>query len=142
MSSAFRTVVSRRIERSSTTGWLALGDAVVITAFLAMGATHHGIDPLGQPLRVAETVAPFLVGWAIAAPLVGAYGSRARQSLGVAVAIAVAAWLPANILGAALRSTAFFPGQAPLTFVAVTFGVGAVSLAAWRAVFARFARVR
>ena len=136
MSSAFRSVLSARVERSSTTAWVAVGDIVVIVAFLAFGALRHGVDPITQPLRVAGTVAPFLIGWVLAAPLVGAYAPRARQSVKMGALVAAAAWLPANLIGAALRATPYFHGQSPLSFVAVTFAVGAVFLATWRAVVA------
>lgn len=136
MSSALESVLSARVDRSSKTAWLAVGDVVVIVVFLLLGALRHGVNPLAQPLRVADTVAPFLVGWVLAAPLVGAYAPRARQSVRTAAALGVVAWFPANLIGSALRATPYFHGNAPLAFVAVTFGVGAAFLGAWRAAVA------
>ena len=138
MSNALGSAVVGRVERSATTAWLALGDALIIATFLALGALRHNVNPITQPLRVAGTVAPFLIGWAIAAPLVGAYAPRARRSVWTGVSLAVGAWLTASIIGATLRATPYFHGNAPLSFVAVTFGVGAVFLGVWRAVVAYF----
>ena len=129
--------VAGRVERSATTAWLALGDAAVIVAFLSLGAMRHNVNPIAQPLRIADTVAPFLLGWIVAAPLVGAYAPRARRSVRAGVGFAVVAWLAADLIGSALRATPYFHGNAPLSFVAVTFGVGAVFLAVWRAVATR-----
>lgn len=137
MSNALGSAVAGRVERSATTAWLALGDAVVIVAFLALGAMRHNVSPLTTPLRFADTVAPFLLGWAIAAPLVGAYARRARRSVRAGAGLAVVAWLAADLIGSALRATPYFHGDAPLSFVAVTFGVGALFLAVWRAAIAR-----
>jgi hypothetical protein len=137
MSSAFRSAIANRVERSATTAWLALGDAVVIAAFLGLGALRHDVNPLVQSGRFLGTVAPFLLGWAIAAPLVGAYAPRARRSIRTGIGVAVAAWFAANLIGSALRTTPYFHGNAPLAFVAVTFGVGAVFLAVWRATVAQ-----
>ena len=138
MSNALGSAVAGRVERSATTAWLALGDALIIVAFLALGALRHNVNPITQPLRMADTAAPFLLGWAIAAPLIGAYAPRARQSVRRGISLAVGAWLAAAIIGSALRATTYFHGNAPLSFVAVTFGVGAVFLAAWRAVVVSF----
>lgn len=136
MSSALESLPPARFDRSPTTAWLVVGDAVVIVGFLLLGALRHGVNPLAQPLRVAGTVAPFLLGWLVAAPLVGAYAPRARRSVGTAAALGVVAWFPANLIGSALRATPYFHGNAPLAFVAVTFGVGAVFLGVWRAAVA------
>lgn len=138
MSSALESTQSTRVERSTTTLWLALGDVLVIAVFLGIGALRHNENPLAVPLRFADTLAPFLIGWAIVAPLVGVYSPRARQSVRTGVLLAVGAWLGADIVGATLRGTSFFHGNAPLSFVAVTFGVGALFLGAWRAIVARF----
>lgn len=138
MSSALESTQSARVERSTTTLWLALGDVLVIAAFLGLGALRHNENPLALPLRFADTIAPFLIGWAIVAPLVGVYSPRARQSVRTAVLLTIGAWLGADIIGASLRATSFFHGNAPLSFVAVTFGVGGLFLGAWRAAVAYF----
>lgn len=134
MSSAFKSALGTRIDWSPSTAWLALGDGLVIVAFLVVGELRHDVNPVAQPGHVAITIAPFLLGWLIAAPLVGAYSERARRSVPASVVFAIVSWLVADLIGAALRATPVIPGNSPVTFVAVTFGVGGVSLAIWRAV--------
>jgi hypothetical protein len=133
MSSAFG---ARRFDRSPATAALALGDLAVLTGLLAAGFLRHNESIVGAPLRFADTLAPFLVGWIAASLVVGAYGSRARRSVRGAALVGGATWLVAVVVGSALRSTDLFHGDAPLAFVAVVGGLGLVAFVAWRSVFA------
>lgn len=137
MANAFTSILGNRVEWSTSTAWLALGDIVVLVGLLSVGSLRHGIDPFAQPLHIAETVAPFLLGWLIAAPLVGAYAPNVFQSQRMNIGLTIAAWVPAVVIGATLRATSYFQGNSPLTFVAVTLGFGTVFLGVWRALAIR-----
>ena len=105
------------------------GDLVVLAGvFVAGTVNHNGVGVLtAEPLYVIGTVLPFLIGWALAGPLLGAYGQRAVASphdsavLGAVVAVL-------------LRASPLFSGSASLIFFAITLGTGAAGLALWRAV--------
>ncbi|WP_137283401.1 DUF3054 domain-containing protein [Halorussus salinisoli] len=125
-----------RVDRSPGTARLALGDLLVLASFLTAGSLSHGYDPITMPGRVAGTIAPFLVGWVVAALVVGAYAPGATRTVQTAVTRVTGTWVLASAIGLALRSTAFFHGDAPLSFALVVTGIGTVSFSAWRALVA------
>lgn len=123
-----------RFDRSATAAVLLLGDLTVIVLQLSAGLRTHGINPLAAPAYTAETVAPFLVGWLLVAPLLGVYTAGVRESLVETVLSVGIAWIAAALVGLGLRATPWLQGGAPAAFVAVTIGVGLVALLAWRIV--------
>ena len=125
-------VLRSRFDRSPGTARLALGDLLVLAGFLTAGSLNHGVDPVTMPGRVAGTVAPFLVGWVVAALAVGAYAPGATRTVRTAVLRVAGAWATAAVIGLALRATPYFHGDAPLTFALVVVGVGVVSFSLWR----------
>lgn len=128
--------LASRFDRSSATASLAVGDLLVVVGFLVVGELRHGVNPVESPLVVADTVAPFLVGWVVAALAVGAYAPGATRSVESAVLRATGAWVGAAAIGLALRATPYFHGNSPLTFALVVTGMGVVFLSAWRATVA------
>lgn len=130
--------LGRRVARSAETARLALGDLLVIVGFLIVGELRHGVHPVESPLVVADTIAPFLVGWAAGALAAGAYAPDSTRTVRTAVLRATAAWVPAAAIGLALRATDYFHGNSPWTFALVIVGVGVACLSAWRASVAAF----
>ncbi|MEF8773234.1 MAG: DUF3054 domain-containing protein [Halobacteriales archaeon] len=126
----------RGTEPDARTLGVAAGDAVVVVAVLTAGMYRHQVDPLAAPGHAALVIAPFLVGWTLAAPPAGAYARDSLDSPRLTVATGVAAWVPAALGGAAIRATPPLPGNAPPTFVAVVLGFGGLGITAWRAVVA------
>jgi hypothetical protein len=128
------------LERLSTAGGTTAGDrlrvvaadAVVLCALIVAGELRHQVNPVEQPLVVVETAVPFLLGWAVAATLVGAYGERALADRVWSVRTAVGGWLGAVAIGAILRGSPYFAGGIPWTFLAVMAGLGTVALAVTR----------
>ena len=118
---------------------LAVGDVLAIVAFAALGIVNHSGTEflLSNPTRLALVAAPFLLGWLVFAPLVGAYSPGAGESAKAAVPLAVRSWLPAAVVGLALRATPFFPGGFAVTFAVVTIVVGAVFVTVPRFLFFR-----
>jgi hypothetical protein len=105
------------------------GDLLAILAFVLVGELQHG--GLGAQ-RYAGALLPFLVGWLVVAPILGAYSSNALESSRSALLLAVTTWLGADLVGQLLRGTATFPGNASPQFFVVAFVFGSLFLAAAR----------
>lgn len=111
------------------------GDLLVLASVFAAGTVHHhgGEILTTRPLYVLTTILPFLLGWAVAGPLLGAYGPRAAASAHESAVLAVRAWVVGAAIAVLVRASPLFSGGASLTFFAVTLGTGAAGLAIWRA---------
>lgn len=121
---------------------LALGDVLVILAFIYAGSLRHesvAFPPAGVADLIAllAIAAPFLIGWVIAAPLIGAYSAGAVESAKASVPLTIRSWIPAAVIGLLLRATPWIEGGVALAFVAVMLVVGSVCLGVWRYVAAR-----
>ncbi|HWQ12053.1 MAG TPA: DUF3054 domain-containing protein [Roseiflexaceae bacterium] len=115
---------------------LIFGDLIAFMLFAAIGRSSHGeAAGLDALLQVAGTAAPFVAGWLIVAPALGAYGLRtaggARRMLGRTTL----AWLAAWPLGLGLRALALQRGI-PVSFALVTLASVLAILASWRGAFA------
>jgi len=119
------------VDRRALSRYL-IGDLIVIVGFLVAGELHHGIDPLASPLLVADTLAQFLLGWLVAAPVVGAYATATVDRPAIAAGLAVLSWVAADLIGQLLRSSALFHGDYSPVFALVIGGGGAVLLGVWR----------
>lgn len=114
---------------------LAVGDALTVLSFVAVGSYHHGNT---DPLHAVYAALPFLLGWFVVAPLAGAYGgfpsfrNRLFSLLGT--------WLVAALLGLGVRSTGLFAGDSPPSFGFVIIVIGGGSLLVWRLGLARLIR--
>lgn len=115
----------------------AVGDVLAILSFVVIGEFSHGANPLADPTGALDAALPFLIGWAIVAPLAGAYAEKTRGSVKAAVVPALVAWLGADLVGQGLRATAVFGGNAAVTFFLVALAFGGLLLTAWRAVAVR-----
>jgi hypothetical protein len=115
------------------------GDLLAILVFVAIGEVQHAFPPHQYPLRFVGTAVPFLAGWALAAPVVGAYRRSTLTTPLAAAAWALLAWLLADAVGQLLRDTAVFPGGADPIFYVVAAGAGGALLVAWRGVAAAVA---
>jgi hypothetical protein len=106
---------------------LAVGDVLAIVGVLVVGELTHGVSPLAQPLRVADTLAPFVGAYLAAALVVGTYRAGGRRRL-------LAAWLVGTLGGLSLRATPLFHGGVTWPFPAVVLGTTLVALVGWRTV--------
>lgn len=129
-----------RLARSWTTVPIALGDATIISLQLAYGLSVHGVDPAARPAYAAETVAPFLLGWFVAAPMLGAYAAGVHESLARTALAVTISWTVAAVIGVGLRATPYFPGDAPAAFLVVTVAIGLATLLPWRLAIALLSR--
>ena len=111
---------------------LAVVDLVAILGVLTIGMIQHSTF---SPARAAGVYGPFLIGWAAAAVLIGAYSAGAAESAKAAIPLAVRAWVPAAAVGFALRASPLFSGGFQLIFGVVVFVAGGVALVALRWLF-------
>ena len=117
-------------------GALAVGDLVAFLAFAAIGRRSHneaaGISALAQ---VAETAAPFAIGWFVIAPFAGAFRSTGTGSPRAMLARTALAWLLAWPVGLGLRAL-IRQTSIPLSFAIITLITNMIILLGWRGIFA------
>ena len=109
-----------------------LGDIAVVFAFIAAGMYSHNEPAWEYPAYAVDVATPFVVTWLLVAGVVGLYHRSTVGSLRRTALLTIAAWTVAALLGSGLRATAFFPGDAPLTFVAVQVAIGMAFVLSWR----------
>jgi len=96
---------------------LAVGDLLAILGVLTYGMIEHATF---LPERAVGVYAPFLIGWAVGAVLIGAYAPGAAESAKAAVPLGLRAWVLAALIGFGLRWTPVFPGGLDPIFVVIT----------------------
>ncbi|GAB7013644.1 DUF3054 domain-containing protein [Halolamina salina] len=121
--------LSKRVDGSAAP--LAVGDAIAILVVIAIGMSNH--NSLTGVVALLETAAPFLLGWAVASVPVGAYSAGAAESAKAAVPLAIRSWVPAAVIGVAIRGALQSSFDTNLAiFLAVMLATGSVALAGWR----------
>lgn len=121
-------------QRLDASTWpIAVGDIVVLLLFLLAGTLRHNDLAAVQadPLIYVTAAGPFVLGWLICAPLIGAYSPGGGSAPNSSIPLAVRSWVPAVILGLVVRVAADFGGADPV-FAAVMLVGGAVVLSVWR----------
>ncbi|ELZ33856.1 DUF3054 domain-containing protein [Halorubrum tebenquichense] len=128
--------LAARLDRDAAP--LVVGDLIALMLLLTVGTLNHSsVEFLtANPLYLPGVFAPFLIAWVVIAPLVGAYSAGAVETAKSSVPLAVRSWIPAAVVGLALRAFVF-RGGAELTFAAVMLVVGSVALGGWRALYFR-----
>lgn len=121
-----------RVEPTSLAAGLAFGDVLAIALFIGAGRQQHMGQPIGDAVGFLDSLAPFLIGWVIAALVGGLYTRDAVLTPRRAISWTLPAWILALLIGMGLRSTQLFIGSAAPTFVIVTFVVGGSLLIGWR----------
>jgi len=135
MASSEESFLARRIDAAAAP--LAVLDVVALSAVLTYGVIrHNGVDYLTTATGAwLLTLVPFLLGWAVVSPLIGAYSAGAAESAKAAIPLALRAWVPAAVLGFVLRASPLFAGGFEVIFGVVVFLAGGVALAAFRWLF-------
>lgn len=121
-----------RISLSPATLGLFAGDVVAIGLFVVLGEISHGIDPMANAPLVADTFAPFLIGWLLLAGTAGLYGVAVETGPKRTAALTFGTWVGAVVIAQALRATAYFHGNAALAFALVSVAIGGLFLVGWR----------
>ncbi|MFQ3630844.1 DUF3054 domain-containing protein [Roseiflexus sp.] len=124
------------------TAILVMGDAVALLIFAAIGRASHGEEAgLTALAQVAETAAPFMIGWFAVAPLFGAYRAHVTGAPLRMLASTALTWLIAWPVGLGLRAL-IRQTSIPLSFALVTFITVLTMMALWRGAFALIAAKR
>jgi hypothetical protein len=131
---------------------LMVGDILSFLVFASIGRSSHGAAAgLSAMFEVLKTAAPFLLGWFLVAPFLGAYRRSQPAKAGATrlvdwlrrslLARTLLAWLIAWPLALALRAL-FLGREIPLSFALVTFLANTILLLGWRGVFVWLTRGR
>lgn len=128
--------LATRLDRDAVP--LAVGDLLALITLLTVGTLNYSTVAFlsSNPLYLLEVYAPFLIAWGLVAPLVGAYSAGAVETAKSSVPLAVRSWIPAALVGLALREFVF-SGGAALVFAVVMLVLGSVVLGGWRALYFR-----
>lgn len=103
-------------------------DVVVIIAFFLVGLYNHGIPAGEGPLFVLDTIAPFLIAWAVLSPPGGVYHTDTLTSYRETLVRVPVTWALVVVVGGLLRASAYFHGSAPPEFILVNTGFGLLFL--------------
>ncbi|MUW15426.1 DUF3054 family protein [Halorubrum sp. CBA1125] len=131
-----QSFLAARLDRGAVP--LAVGDVAAIVTMLTVGTLNHTSAAFlsSNPLYLLEVYAPFMIAWAVLAPLVGAYSAGAVETAKSSIPLVVRSWIPAAVVALALRALVF-RGGAALTFAVVMVVSGTVALGGWRALYFR-----
>ncbi len=114
---------------------LLIGDLIVLALFAILGRnTHDEAIGLDAARAVAGTAAPFLVGWLVASPLLGALRTATTATLPMMLRVVLASWIAAYPLAMLIRGIGL-GRTSPLSFYIVAFTVPLLFLCGWRLVF-------
>ncbi len=120
-------------------GWLLyLGDVLAILIFAAVGRNSHSLaaGPAAF-LDTFNTAAPFIIGWLLVAPWMGAFRPQAVANSRAAVRAVLISIVPALVAGALVR--ALLEGYfSAWTFYLVTLLFLSLFLIIWRLLYTWF----
>ena len=125
-------------QRLDASTWpLVVGDlAVLLLFFLADVLRDHTIPALKiAPMIYVDAAWPFVLGWLVCAPLVGAYSPGGGSAPNSSIPLAVRSWVPAAIVGLVVRVVAVPDGGAAPVFAAIMIVGGSVVLSVWRLLY-------
>jgi len=115
---------------------LAAGDLVALALFAILGRnTHNEAVGFEAARAVAGTAAPFLIGWLVASPLLGALRRTATSTSALMFRATLTTWVVAFPLAMLLRGLAL-GRTSPLSFYIVACSFPLLLLLAWRLSFA------
>lgn len=116
---------------------LVLGDIVVFLVFAAIGRRSHGEEAgLSAVLQVVTTAVPFLLGWFLVAPFIGAFRRDIMADPLKMARRTALAWLAAWPVAMLLRGLLVDHAIPPWTFWLVAFLSNTVFLQIWRLPYA------
>ena len=130
-----RQSLADRLDRGAIP--LLIGDIVVILSILTAGAYQHTPDLVSDVTFMSGLFAPFLIGWGLAAPVIGAYSPGATETSKAAIPLALRSWIPAAVIAFLLRYAGVFRGGVAPAFAAVIIVLGMIGLGVWRALYFR-----
>jgi hypothetical protein len=112
---------------------LIIGDILVFLAFAAIGRTSHGAATGFAAIpQVIETALPFIAGWFLVAPWLGAYRRELASNPRKMAGRTLLCWLCAWPVAMTIWGIFVDHGIPPLSFAAVTLLFNAVLFLVWR----------
>lgn len=111
---------------------LLVGDIVVILGLLTAGAYQHTPTLISDFTFMSGLFAPFVIGWGLVAPAIGAYSPGATETPKAAIPLALRSWIPTAVIALGLRYAGVFRGDAAPAFAIVILVLGMVGLGVWR----------
>ena len=126
------------IMKDKFNGWLLLGDAAVLTAFVLAGLRTHEVT---QPLiRFVVNAGPILLMWLVVGLSLRVFSLPQPITLRVAWARTLNTWLIAAPLALVVRALMLKAATIVVIFLLVTLGLGGGVMLLWRALFVWAAR--
>ncbi len=122
-------------QRLDASTWpIAVGDVVVLLLFLLAGTLRHSTVARLQadPVIFLYAAGPFILGWLVFAPLVGAYSPGGGSAPNSSIPLAIRSWVPATVAGLVVRVVAVPNRGFDPIFAAIILVGGALVLAVWR----------
>lgn len=132
---ADQSFLEQRLDAST---WpIAVGDLVVLSLFLLAGTLQHSSleHVQAEPMTYMLAAGPFLLGWLVCAPLIGAYSPGGGSALNSSIPLAIRSWIPTVIVALVIRVVAVPDRGAAGTFAAVILVGGVIVLSGWRLVY-------
>jgi Kef-type K+ transport system membrane component KefB len=129
--------------RNSTLGIVALvlGDIIVFLVFATVGRRSHGeAASLSTALDVMWTALPFLLGWFLVSPFIGAFRRTVIADPRKMATRTALAWLASWPVAMLLRGLLVDHAIPPLTFWLVALLANSIFLQIWRFPFALVAK--
>jgi len=129
---ADQSFLEQRLDAST---WpIAVGDIVALLAFLLVGTLQHTPLPRlqAEPIIYLYAAGPFIRGWLVCAPLVGAYSPGGGSAPNSSIPLAIRSWVPAAIVGIVVRVLVVPDRGFDPIFAAIMLVGGALVLSVWR----------
>jgi hypothetical protein len=120
---------------------IGAGDLILLLLFAVVGRWSHHEFSSGGPWATLGTAAPFVVGWEVAAPLLGAYDQSSFSSFRTSMERLLMAWPVALAVGLLIRSIVNHEIPA-VAFVLVALLFNLLTLSLWRTVILGLRRFR
>ena len=128
---------TREIAYRSAVILLVIGDILCFLIFVALGRNSHGeASGFGAIPQIIVTALPFLAGWFLISPFVGAFRHKIMARPKAMVIRTALSWLLAWPVAMLLRGIFVDHGVPPLSFALIVLFVNMALLLIWRWPFA------
>ena len=131
--SAFR--ISNFLATPAPSRLLIVGDLLAFLTFVILGRiVHADSGPADWLLNAPRIAAPFLLGWTVAATILGAYPRAAQLSSSRFLLVSLAALLAGDLIAFAVRAYVF-SDPVTLPFVLTSLAFTTLLVVGWRVLY-------
>lgn len=124
--------IRARLPTSRPMAAVLAGDFLVLLAFVVTGQYAHGYYFWQVPAYAVQVMIPFVIAWLLVFPAVGLYTPDRLRSYRTTALSLFGGWIGVSLLGGAIRSTEFFPGGSPPSFLLANLVFGLLFFLPWR----------